>query len=275
MPVKNVLLIKKCYFIEPLMFLIYLSKICNCGIFKIGDYMKENNKYHYWDIINLTIFYSLFVCFIVTLILGIVDYTRGVLPLKEVLYRISFLILICVPYAIKKIFKVSFSRVVSIVYYIYLFLASFCGVCLKFYVRFECWDMIIHFLMGACLSVLSIYILNLTVYKKDRNKHNLFFTFLFMICFTLAIGVVWEFLEFGCDLIFDTGFQRYITYEGVTLVGQQALMDTMIDLLMDFAGAICGVIFTVVAMKVDKKFLQTFYVKKMKNQEVEVENIEE
>lgn len=237
--------------------------------------MKEKNKYHFWDIINLTIFYSIFLCFLVTLILGIIDYAKGLLPIKEVVYRISFLLLMCIPFAVKKIFKVSFSRVVGIVFYIYLFLASFCGVCLKFYSRIECWDMIIHFLMGVCLSVLSIYILNLTVYKKDRNKHNMFFTCLFMVCFTLGVSVVWELLEFGCDLIFDTGFQRYVTYDGVILVGQQALMDTMLDLLVDFAGALFGVVFTLVAIKIDNKFLQSFYVKKLKNSEVEVEDIEE
>lgn len=237
--------------------------------------MKEKNKYHFWDIINLVIFYSIFLCFLVTLILGIKDFIAGNIPFKDLLYRISLIILLCFPYAVKKTFNISFSRVVGIVYYIYMFLAGFLGVGLRFYSRFEEWDIIIHFLMGACLSVLSIYILNLTIYKKDRSKHNKFFTFMFMISFALACGVVWEFLEFGCDLIFNTGFQRYVTYEGITLVGQRALMDTMIDLLMNFAGAIGGVIFTSIAIKTDKKFLKSFYIKKLKNTEQEIENIEE
>lgn len=237
--------------------------------------MKEKNKYHFWDIINLVIFYSIFLCFLVTLILGIKDFIAGNIPFKDLLYRISLIILLCFPYAVKKTFNISFSRVVGIVYYIYMFLAGFLGVGLRFYSRFEVWDIIIHFLMGACLSVLSIYILNLTIYKKDRSKHNKFFTFMFMISFALACGVVWEFLEFGCDLIFNTGFQRYVTYEGVTLVGQRALMDTMIDLLMNFAGAIGGVILTAIAIKIDKNFLKSFYIKKLKNTEQEIENIEE
>lgn len=237
--------------------------------------MKDKNKYHLWDIINLTIFYSIFVCFAVALIIGIKDFIAGNIPLKDLLYRISLLILVCLPYAIKKIFKITFSRVVGIVYYVYMFLAGFLGVGLRFYSRFEFWDIIIHFLMGACISVLSIYILNLTVYKKDRNKHNLFFTFLFMISFTLAIGVVWEILEFSCDLIFDTGFQRYVTYSKEVLIGQEALKDTMIDLIMDLSGAIFGVIFTAIAIKLDKNFLKSFYIKKLKRAEQEVENIEE
>lgn len=237
--------------------------------------MKEKNKYHFWDIVNLAIFYSIFICFFVSLILGVKDFIMGNIPVKDLLYRISLVLLVCVPFLIKKIFKVSFSRVVGIVYYIYMFLAGFLGVGLEFYSKYEVWDIIIHFLMGACISVLSIYILNLTVYKKDRNKHNLFFTFLFMISFTLAIGVVWEILEFTCDLIFNTGFQRYVTYSGTVLVGQEALKDTMIDLIMDFAGSIAGVFLVAVAIKINKNFLKSFYVKKLKKLEQEIENIEE
>lgn len=237
--------------------------------------MKEKNKYHFWDIINLVIFYSIFLCFLVTLILGIIDFVAGNIPFKDLLYRISLIILLCFPYAVKKSFNISFSRVVGIVYYIYMFMAGFLGVGLRFYSQFAVWDVIIHFLMGACLSVLSIYLLNLTIYKKDRSRHNKFFTFVFMISFALACGVVWELLEFGCDLIFNTGFQRYVTYEGITLLGQQALMDTMIDLLMNFIGAIGGVILTAVVIKIDKNFLKSFYIKKLKNTEQEVEDIEE
>lgn len=237
--------------------------------------MKEKNRYHFWDIVNLTIFYAIFLCFFVSIILGIKDVAGGVLPLKELIYRISHLLLMCVPYLIKKIFKVSFSRVVGIVYYVYMFLAGFLGVELNFYSKYEIWDIIIHFLMGAIISVLSIYILNATVYKKDRNKHNLFFTFVFMISFTLAIGVMWEILEFACDIIFNTGFQRYITYSGQTLIGKNALKDTMVDLIMDLAGALAGVAFTCMMTSADKNFFKSFYIKKLKNQEHEVENIEE
>lgn len=237
--------------------------------------MKEKNKYHMWDIFNLVVFYSIFVCFLVSLILGVKDFILGTIPFKDLLYRITLLILTCVPYAVKKIFKVSFSRVVGIVYYIYMFLAGFLGVGLRFYSKYEIWDIIIHFLMGVCLSVLSVYILNLTVYKKDRSKQNMFLTCLFMICFALAVGVVWEILEFACDIIFDTGFQRYVTYSGKLLIGQEALKDTMIDLIMDFAGALFGVAFTQIALSIDKNFLKNFYVKKLKKMEQEVENIEE
>ena len=66
-----------------------------------------------------------------------------------------------------------------------------------------------------------------------------------------------------------------MTYEGVLLIGQEALVDTMVDLMIDFAGALIGVVFVLIALKIDKNFLKTFRIKKVKMRDVEVEDIEE
>ena len=237
--------------------------------------MKDKHKYHFWDIVNLVIFYSVFTCFFVASILNIVNYASGVTELSAMIYCLLFTVLTCLPYIIKKIFKITFSRVVSIVFYLYMFVSAFLGVELRFYAKIEVWDILVHFLMGTLISVLSIYILNITIYKKDISRHNLFFTILFMICFSVVIGVVWEIGEFVVDLVCNSGFQRYMTYEGVLLIGQEALVDTMVDLMIDFAGALIGVVFVLIALKIDKNFLKTFRIKKVKMRDVEVEDIEE
>lgn len=237
--------------------------------------MKEKHKYHVWDYVNIVVFYSIFICFFVASILGIVSCAKGELEVAPMIYRIVLTIAMCLPFVIKLIFKITFSKVVSIVFYVFMFLAGFMGVVLNYYRIFAWWDILIHFIMGLCISVLSIYILNLTIYKKDTSKHNIVFTFIFVICFTIAIGAVWEIIEFIGDSIFKMGFQRYVTYSGTYLVGRNALVDTMVDLIMDFAGAISGVAFIIITMTVDKNFLKTFKIKKLKHKEKEIEDIEE
>ena len=240
-----------------------------------GNFMKNKHKYHFWDIVNLAVFYSVFLCFFVSSIITIVNYVNGIVQLNMLIYSLFFNIAVCLPFFIKKIFKVTFSPVVSIVYYLYMFVAPFLGVELHFYSKIEMWDILVHFLMGMLLSVLSIYILNVTVYKKNIGKHNLFFTALFMIAISVTAGVLWEIGEFVVDMIFDSGFQRYVTYGGTQLVGQAALIDTMVDLMIDFAGALVGIGFVLIALKVDKNFLKTFTVKKAKREYADIEEIEE
>lgn len=232
--------------------------------------MKDKHRYHMWDIINLAIFYSIFTTFIVSCIMGVVKGVNGELTIDRVIYRFALTILMCTPFAIKKVFKISFSRLVSTLFYLYMFLAGFLGGIINFYQRFFWWDILIHFIMGMVVAVLSIYILNFTIYRKDRAKHNLFFTFLFMISFAMAIGAVWEIWEFAGDVLFKLNAQNHIGE-----IGLVALRDTMVDLCMDFIGAICGVIFTAVVLKINKKFLKSFYIKKLKNKEQEIESIEE
>ena len=237
--------------------------------------MKERNKYHIADICNLIIFYSVFICLFVASIMGIVQCAEGTLQLHNAIFRVLFVLLMCLPYLIKMLFKITFSRVVSIVFYLYMFLAAFLGNVLQFYVRLPEWDMFIHFLMGATLSVLSIYILNYTIYKKDKSRHNLFFTFLFMLMFAMGIGALWELYEFTGDLLFNIGAQRYLDVAtGTPFVGQVALYDTMLDLFMDFLGALAGIVFTLLLIKINKRFLKTFVITKLKTKQ-EIEDIEE
>ena len=236
--------------------------------------MKERNKYHIADIINLVVFYTIFLCFFIFLIIGVVDFFGGNLVLSKLLFRTSFVLLMCLPYIIKKIFKITFSRVVSIVFYLYMFLSAFLGNVLELYNTNPAWDMVIHFLMGLVISMASIYILNFTVYKKDKSRHNLFFTFLFMILFSMGISALWEIWEFSGDFIFGLNSQRYMAESLVPFIGQNALLDTMQDLIFDFLGSILGVVVISIILKFDKKILKRFTIKKLKHKE-EIEDIEE
>ena len=237
--------------------------------------MKEKHKYHIRDYLNIVIFCCVFLCFAVASIIGIVGVCKGELQANKLVYRLLLTLVMCLPYVLKKIFRFKISTLATSIIYFYIFLAGFLGVVLEFYSRLAWWDIVIHFLMGLLLAVFSIYILNVTVYKKDTSKHNLIFTGLFMIMFALAVGAVWEICEFAVDGIFNTSFQRYITYGGIMLNGRSALYDTMLDILMDFAGAIAGVSIVVLIQSYYSQFLKTFKIKKLKKLEEEIEGIEE
>ena len=236
--------------------------------------MKERSKYHISDIINLIVFYCVFMCFFVALVVGTVEFIAGKLEVHRFLFRIAFVFVMCLPYIIRKLFKIVFSRVTTIIFYIYMFLAAFLGIVLRFYDTVAVWDMVIHFLMGIVLSVFAIYILNYTIYKKDKSRHNLFFTFLFMIMFAMGIGALWEIWEFSGDILFGLYSQRFLDKNMMPLVGQAALMDTMLDICMELLGSIVAVFAIGLLTKYYKDFLKSFKIKRLKNKP-EVEDIEE
>jgi len=237
--------------------------------------MKEKHKYHFHDYLNIVLFYSVFISFFVASIMGLVALIKGELPTNKFIYRVLLTFVVCLPYIIKKIFRFKISTLVTSMIYVYIFLAGFLGVVLEFYSTLLWWDVVIHFLMGLMLSVFSIYILNATIYKKDISKHNMFFTGLFMIIFAVAVCAMWEMGEYLVDGILKTSFQRYETYGGIGYFGRMALEDTMIDLLMGFAGAIAGVCIIILIQSYYGALLKTFKIKKLKKREEDVECIEE
>ena len=66
---------------------------------------------------------------------------------------------------------------------------------------------------------------------------------MWVISFALAVGSLWEILEFITDGLFGLNSQQFMEGSGtfdtsVPLVGHEALRDTMEDLMLDFAGSL-------------------------------------
>lgn len=110
----------------------------------------------------------------------------------------------------------------------FIFLTLFLGGVAHFYERIPFWDKFLHFqsgfLLGVCGYVL-IYILN----EHDRVHLNLSpgFVSLFAVAFSLALGVVWEIIEFSVD-----------TISGTSVMQGAGVADTMWDLIAASLGAL-------------------------------------
>ena len=75
---------------------------------------------------------------------------------------------------------------------------------------------------------------------------NKWFVSLFIFVFGLALGALWEIMEYSFDDLFLTNTQQFmetttsslISSTDVPLVGHEALRDTMTDLTLDFIGSL-------------------------------------
>ena len=97
--------------------------------------------------------------------------------------------------------------------------------------------------------------MNLLTNNTDDFKINIFFAAFFTFSMTIAVGAIWEIIEFSSDSWFGTNMQRaYISTtngRGAALAGQNALADTMKDLILDTIGA--GVMSVICAIAVITK----------------------
>lgn len=140
---------------------------------------------------------------------------------------LSGFILPFVPLFVSRAFRIKIPFRIELLYYTFVFIALDLGICFDFYVYVPFYDKIVHFLSGVATALIGHYAVE--YFNAQRSPR--LFRALFIIFFSMAIAVSWEFFEFACDKLLDTKMQQLIS------VG---IDDTMYDLLSATGGAIVG-----------------------------------
>lgn len=207
------------------------------------------------------------------------------------------LVLMIMPSIVQVTFKMEFPSTLEIIILLFIFASEILGEIASFYIHFPYWDTILHTLSGflcAALGLSLVEILN----RDERLKFQLSPLFMAIVafCFSMTIGVLWEFFEFGMDTMFRLDMQKdtvitsisstYIDpthsnkripikeIEEVLINGEDldvggyldiGLIDTMEDLLVNFIGAITFAVLGFVYLKhKDKRLMENLVPTAMK-----------
>ena len=149
------------------------------------------------------------------------------------------LVVMFLPSALERRLRVAIPGFMYVLFLVFLYAAIYLGEIKNFYYRIPHWDLILHGFSGLMLGALSfsvITLLNNTTGGRCRLSPA--FVAVFAFCFALAMGVVWEFYEFFIDGLLGLNMQKFALENGETLVGRDALINTMNDLLVDAMGAL-------------------------------------
>lgn len=179
------------------------------------------------------------------------------------------LLLLIIPSLVQITFKVELPTTLEIIILVFIFAAEILGEISEFYLMFPFWDTVLHTLNGFLAAAIGFSLVDL-LNRSEKTMFNLLplFTAIVAFCFSMTIGVVWEFFEFGMDTIIGYDMQKDTvihTIRSVTLDpegrnvpyvikgiaetavnGQElglggyldiGLIDTMQDLIVNFIGA--------------------------------------
>jgi len=142
-----------------------------------------------------------------------------------------------IPAIIKRIWRVSLPRGITVMYFSFIFGAVFLGSALGFYEKFPHWDTLLHAFSGIMFAAVGYWIAGLFAEKRGVEVIP-GLAVLFAFCFAVALGTVWEIYEFTFDGILNLNMQRFAAIDGTPFIGHTALVDTMTDLIADVAGAL-------------------------------------
>lgn len=182
------------------------------------------------------------------------------------------LVLFMIPAFVEHRLHIDVPNTLEIIILLFIFSAEILGEIQEYYLIFPFWDTMLHTMNGflmAAIGIAMVDILNRS--RKFKVRLSPAFVALVAFCFSMTVGVVWEFFEYGMDLFFHTDMQKDTwinTIYSVSLnpegrnVAQQVIVDsvvvngeawpgyldiglhdTMKDLLVNFVGA---VIFSVI-----------------------------
>ena len=191
---------------------------------------------------------------------------------NNVFLCILTLILFTFPSLMKKKLNMTFPTTFEIIVYCFIFASEILGEIQNFYGIFDHWDTMLHTLNGflcAALGFSSIDILNNM--DEFHFKMTPVFVALVAFCFSMTIGVLWEFGEYAVDTYLSKDMQRdkivnkitskklsddevtpitidninktviYTDDGNTTIEGgylEIGLLDTMKDLFVNFIGAV-------------------------------------
>ena len=214
------------------------------------------------------------VVFAVYLVLRLIVIASLVLAILRREYESAFvcvlvLVLFMLPFFIQKNFGICLPSTLEIIILLFIFAAEILGELQSYFIQYPYWDTMLHTTNGFLCAAVGFSLIDI-LNRDAKIKFTLspVYVALAAFCFSMTIGVLWEFFEFGMDRLFHMDMQKDtivhtissvmldptnsnipITIDGITSVAVNGrdlgftgyldigLYDTMEDLFVNFIGA--------------------------------------
>ena len=129
------------------------------------------------------------------------------------------LILFMIPYLIDKKLKIDLPNALDIIILLFIFSAEILGEIQNFYGIFPYWDTILHTINGFLCAAIGFSLIDiLNRHEKFHITLSPFFVALVAFCFSMTVGILWEFFEYGADTLFQYDMQKDTVVQTVSSV---------------------------------------------------------
>ncbi len=166
---------------------------------------------------NKNVFAVYIILRILVIIVAVVSLVSG--NIENFFLCILSLVLFLLPAFVERKLKIDLPDALEIIVLLFIFAAEILGEISSFYVRVPHWDTMLHTANGflfAAIGFAMVDVLN----RSSRVKFNLspFYLAVMAFCFSMTVGVLWEFFEFGMDMLLNFDMQKDTVLNSVTSV---------------------------------------------------------
>lgn len=190
---------------------------------------------------------------------------------ENVFVCVLSLVLFAMPLLIERSLAIDIPPLMEAIIYCFIYAAEILGEINSFYTLIPGWDTMLHTINGFLVAAVGFCLVDLFD-RSERFSFKLSPLFLAIVafCFSMTVGVLWEFFEFGADQFFGTDMQKdfivqqvnsvtlnpsglnevvHVPIESLVVNGEDwmefpggyvdiGLIDTMKDLQVNFIGAV-------------------------------------
>ena len=193
---------------------------------------------------------------------------------ENVFLCVLTLLMFLIPTILEKELKIELPSALEIIVLLFIFAAEILGEIRAFYITYPGWDTLLHTLNGFLCAAIGFALVDM-LNRNERLSLSLSPVYMAIVafCFSMTIGVMWEFFECGMDQFFLKDMQKdtvvnqistvmldpqmanhtvvikgirdviLVTDQGEISLGlggylDLGLLDTMKDLAVNFVGAV-------------------------------------
>ena len=162
--------------------------------------------------------------FAVYVVLRLIVVAELVLSILRGEYESAFicllvLILFIFPFFIQQNFGIQLPTTLEIIILLFIFAAEILGELEGYFITYPNWDTMLHTTTGFLCAATGFALIDI-LNRNSRIKFQLspIYVALAAFCFSMTVGVLWEFFEFGMDRLFHLDMQKDTVVQSITSV---------------------------------------------------------
>ena len=149
------------------------------------------------------------------------------------------LVLLIMPSIISRKLKIVLPSTLEIVILLFIFAAEILGELNSFYVRVPHWDTMLHTINGFLCAAIGFALVDM-MNRNDRFTFQLSPLYLAIVsfCFSMTVGVLWEFFEFSGDYFLGMDMQKDTIVHAIHSVNMDPTLTNTVVHVRDIADVI-------------------------------------
>ena len=149
------------------------------------------------------------------------------------------LVLLVLPSILQKRLYITLPSTLEIVILLFIFAAEILGELASFYVRVPNWDTMLHTVNGFLCAAVGFALVDM-INRNERFSLKLSPVYLAIVafCFSMTVGVLWEFFEFAADCFLGLDMQKDTVLSAIGSVALDPTMSNKVIRVKDIADVI-------------------------------------